>query len=129
VKRDMDLAREILFKIEESPDFGRPVEISIEGREEVEINYHVMLLHQAGLITGVGTSGFGDTDEWIATGMTWSGHEFLDAARENTRWNQAKEILKKRGSGMMFEVLKTVLVQLAAGNVTPLIREALQKSL
>ena len=51
--------------------------------------------------------------------MTWAGHEFLDAAREGTRWNQAKELVKKRGSGMMFEVLKTVLVQLATGNVTP----------
>jgi hypothetical protein len=123
------LAREILFKIEEAPEFGSPIEIEIEGRDAKQIDYHVMLLQQAGLISAVGTSAFGDSEEWIATGMTWAGHEFLDAAREDTRWNQGKEIVKKRGAGMMFEVLKAVLVQLATGNVTPLIRDAIQRSL
>jgi hypothetical protein len=120
----MDLAREILLKIEEWPDSGAPITISIEGREEPEINYHVGLLAEAGLIRAVSTSGFSSGEEWVATSLTWAGHEFLDAAREDTRWNQAKEIVKKKGAGMMFEILKSVLVELASG-VTPWIRQSL----
>lgn len=112
MKRDMDLAREILFKIEDWPEYGFPIDIRIEGHHADEISYHVMLLNQAGLITAFEFSTDAAND-WRASGLTWEGHEFLDAARENTRWNRAKEIVKSKGAGAMFEMLKAVLIDLA----------------
>jgi len=42
------------------------------------------------------------------------GHEFLDASREPTRWNKAKEIAGKAGGltlGMMMNVLGQLMTQ------------------
>ncbi len=50
MKRDMDLVREILLKVEELPFDGRFHEVKIEGRSDEEINYHVMLLAEADFI-------------------------------------------------------------------------------
>ena len=127
MKRDMDLIREILFEIEKAEDFDLAIEISIEGRDAKEINYHLKILYQAGLIEAIGTSGFGESSEWIATSMTWAGHEFLDSAREEKRWRQAKDMVLKRGGGLVFEVLRKVLIDLATGSVTPLIKHAIQQ--
>lgn len=43
--------------------------------------------------------------------MTWSGHDFLDAIRDEGRLSQAKDIFSKMG-GVTFEVAKEVLVRL-----------------
>jgi len=45
MKRDMDLAREILAKVEELPYDGGFHNIAVNGRTPDEITYHVMLLH------------------------------------------------------------------------------------
>lgn len=50
---------------------------------------------------------------FLSIKLTWEGHEFLDAAREDTRWNKAKEVAAKTGS-LTFSMLKEVLVQLSA---------------
>ena len=50
MKRDMDLARQILLKIEEYPDPTGWVDIIIEGYSDQEISYHIKLLYQAKLI-------------------------------------------------------------------------------
>jgi len=50
MKRDMDLARQIMLELEEAPSFGEWVKIAPTGWSEQEVNYHVMLLAKAGLI-------------------------------------------------------------------------------
>jgi hypothetical protein len=44
--------------------------------------------------------------------MTWAGHEFLDAAREDTRWKKAMDIVRDKGRSVTFEVLKALLISL-----------------
>jgi hypothetical protein len=44
--------------------------------------------------------------------LTWLGHEFLEASREPSRWEKAKEISRKAGGltvGMMLDVLKQLM--------------------
>ncbi|MBV9852527.1 MAG: DUF2513 domain-containing protein [Armatimonadetes bacterium] len=56
----------------------------------MELAYHVKLLSQAGLID-VKHWQTGDGNEvWLPKTLTWQGHEFLDAARNDTTWNKAK---------------------------------------
>ena len=43
--------------------------------------------------------------------ITWNGYEFLEAAKDDTRWNKAKSIMHKTG-GMLFDVLKEILKSL-----------------
>ena len=112
MKRDMDLIREILLKIEERPFDGMWFTLDIDGCSPEAISYHVMLLHEAGLIEAYCDSALGSIDNWLPIRLTWQGHEFLDAARDSTRWDQAKGIMTKVG-GFALEVLKAVLIESA----------------
>ena len=90
MKRDMDLVREILLQLENSnaQPLG-PAEIAIEGRTNTEVSYHIELLHEAGLLEARNWSSHSGHD-WRAIRLTWWGHEFLDAARSDTIWREAK---------------------------------------
>jgi hypothetical protein len=115
MKRNMDLIRKILIRIEEYPHFpeivsGKPeITFDIPGHDDEEIYYHLKLLSQAGLIftsTG-GTFSY----RWVQ-GLTWQGHEFLELMKKDTSWNKAKEAMKETG-GMAFEVLMRILIETA----------------
>jgi hypothetical protein len=109
MKRDMDLARHILLKMEERSYDESHKPVVVDGWSEEDIFYHVKLLYQAGLIQAIDAS---STDGlcWIPTSLTWSGHEFLDAARDDTRWNRTKILIKEKAGVVGFEILKQVLV-------------------
>jgi len=110
MKRDMDLARNILFKIEDYSEPNDWAEIKLEDYSQEEISYHIKLLYQAGLIEAndvTDTSGF----EWKAKSLTWKGHEFLEAARNNSRWNNAKKFILEKGGSLTFDIIKTVLTE------------------
>jgi len=44
--------------------------------------------------------------------LTWAGHEFLDAARNETVWKKASERIKKSGVDVTISLLKDILNQL-----------------
>jgi hypothetical protein len=48
--------------------------------------------------------------------ITWLGHDFLDASREETRWNKAKEIGVKIG-GVTLEIMIQILKDLMLSQV------------
>ncbi|TWU59940.1 hypothetical protein Poly51_02130 [Rubripirellula tenax] len=92
MKRDMDLIRKILFYIEENDD----ISVAVDGYDQRAISYHIRLLDEADLIhAAVLSSNSGEIviQESGQTRLTWSGHEFIDAAREPTRWNKVKAAL------------------------------------
>ncbi len=112
MKRDMDLCRIILFEIEKWEDkMPRSRKVEVEGYEQSAISYNILLLAEAYLVKAIEVS---TADELILhpSRLTWEGHEFLEAARDDTIWNQAKELLLEKGGGMVFEVLKQALIQL-----------------
>lgn len=112
MKRDMDLARSILIALEDAPFDGGPLRFEMKGCAPDVFSYHVMLLHQAGLIYAFDFSPDESTD-WRPAYLTWEGHEFLEAAKDDTRWNRAKNQFKEKGMPMVFEVLKSLLVSYA----------------
>ena len=83
MKRDMALVREILLKVEALPFHGRFHDVEIKGHSDEDINYHIMLLDEAGFIEAedlTNTSGVC----WKPKRLTYHGHESLDAARSDT---------------------------------------------
>ena len=113
MKRDMDLVREILFALEDAPFNGDPIELTIQDYPHDEVSYHVMLLHEAKLIYAIDeTLGEGDIS-WQPVYLTWEGHEFLEAAKDDTRWNRAKTQLKQKGVPMIFDIFKSLLLTYA----------------
>jgi|TARA_B110000093_G_scaffold133925_1_gene143340 hypothetical protein len=49
----------------------------------------------------------------MPTSLTWQGHEFIEAARNDGIWNKAKDIMLKKTGGMSLDVLKVLLTDLA----------------
>ncbi len=115
MKHDMDLARQILLQSEEKARYGNlVVELEFEDVPKQILSEHVKLLTEAGLIESkVNTR----EASLLPTRLTWQGHEFLDAARNENRWNQAKKTISEKGGSLTFDVLKAVLTQLMRQSV------------
>lgn len=112
MKRDMDLIRKILFEIERLYPFKdyRLETIEIENYDNFTIYYHLCLLKEADLIEGTEEPTINSQREFYPTRLTWKGYDFLDAARNDTIWKQAKAFIKDKGMGLSFDVLKGVLI-------------------
>lgn len=109
MKRNMELVKEILSEVEARFDGGRPIELDIDGHSPEEISYHVMIMAEGGLLDAIDASAR-DFD-WRARRLTWQGHEFLAAARNDTVWRKALQLVKDKGASVPFEVLKQLLLQ------------------
>lgn len=113
MKRDMELIRKMVLGIEEAPGGFAPGRFNIDGYSEGQIGYHAHLMIQAGLaegsdITHTGSSG----PEAILTSLTWAGHEFADAARDEGRWKRAMVIVKEKAGSVTIGVLTQLLTGL-----------------
>jgi len=117
MKRDMDLVRAILLALEEH-EFGfAPRDLKVEGYTKEQIGYHVHIMVEGELVEGIDvTTQESKSPEAVVSHLTWSGHEFLDAAREDGRWNEAKSLLDKVG-GAALAVWQTVLTKLVLRNL------------
>jgi hypothetical protein len=110
VTRDLDLVRRILLHLERDGDQASPSGFRAfvdEGYTIEAIHYHVRLLHDAGLI---------EADEivpgqWWPERMTWAGHEFLDAARNEELWGETKRKVEKSGGSAPFLVVHELLMR------------------
>ena len=108
MKRDMDLIRSLLLQVEgeDNPDLSK-------WTEEQQL-YHMALLIEAEFVHGsIIDDEQGNTRTTITTRLTWSGHEFLDAARNETVWKKAKEKLAVVGTNVAWPILSAVLADLA----------------
>jgi hypothetical protein len=114
MKRDMDLIRAILLSVEEHEDGRAPRDLTVDGYSAEQIGYHNYLIGDAGLaktadVTTRGSSG----PMALVIHLTWAGHEFLDAARDDTVWSKTKARLGAAGKavlGVPISVLTAVLI-------------------
>ena len=133
MKRDMEIVRQILLEIEETGkcviDLGesgnesvtmltrphnmaavafelkkRQITLAPELADQVKTKiYNYGLLVREGWVEEV--------NEWRIEGLSWNAHDFLDAMREDSRWNQIKRYVKGRGediSTLPFSTLKVI---------------------
>ena len=108
MKLDPDLVRQVLLKVEEFPFDGAFHDVEIEGRTENEISYHIMLLNEAGLLEALDLSTHSGVC-WKPTRLTYDGHQFLDAARNDTVYQKAKSWTLKTTGTLTLEGLKFAL--------------------
>lgn len=118
MKRDPELIRKLLLFFEERPDIGliEAKSIGIEGHDPTTIQYHIDLMYEAGFLSCEPVSS-STSDRLIYAlpfRLTWQGHEFLDAARSETIWKKAREILGNKALSVSFDVLYKLLSRLAA---------------
>lgn len=108
MKRDFDLIRRILIDLENEPEAAaRLFPQSFPEWPSETVNYHIWLLMQSGLVSGVCNheqprAGF----NCYAVCLTWQGHEFLAAVRDDTAWRKLRQTLADKSVDLSFEALK-----------------------
>jgi hypothetical protein len=106
MKRDMDLIRLLLLQVEGDEKAAEKV----KTYPELEVVYNAKLLVDAGLVDGdVADTGDIKTTGVVMTDLTWAGHDFLDAARDDTIWKKAKQNVMKPAAAYTFEIVKEYL--------------------
>jgi DNA-binding transcriptional ArsR family regulator len=82
MKRDMELVRRLLIYIEERANQREPIQVELEGIDDDVVQYHLELLTEADIISTIDASSY-DGKHFFVKRLTWYGHEFLDAARDD----------------------------------------------
>ena len=118
MKRDMELIRELLlyFESKPGPSMLMPADVEIPGHEPPDVHYHILLLCEAGFLTCERLESSTTPSRLVDAypfDLSWAGHEFLDAARNDTLWDQAKRMLKSEGLTVGVGLLQALLVSLA----------------
>jgi Hypothetical protein (DUF2513) len=105
LKRDMDLLRSILLKVEES-DSAYGCRVDIPGCSYELVYAHAKLAEDAKLIEAKFSP---DLRNFHVLRLTFAGHEFLDEVRNDTLWAKAKEMVIKKTGTVTLEALKIAL--------------------
>jgi hypothetical protein len=108
MKRDIDLARQLLLEIEH-----RGVECSLsvlrpgQGEDvDQRVRYHLRLLIDAGLLKEVDRTKSGVP----CVRLTHEGHELIELIRSDVRWREAKWACQERTGGLSLIVIRQVLL-------------------
>lgn len=114
MERNWDTIREILTLVEKCTLPIDQIRLSNFPSEHAgEISYHMTLLIEAGLVNGHVSQTIGpDPKDFIAQRLTWSGHEFLDAIRNESIWQKTKKKFVDEGILMTFDLVKSVAIGL-----------------
>lgn len=105
--RDFGLIRSILLIVEAAPANAvlQSGSFKIEGYDEPTVLCHIALLFDAGLLFGKPISTMAGISGCLVKGLTWSGHEFLDAVKTESVWSKLKELLGKQAVSIPATVL------------------------
>lgn len=113
--RDFDLIRKMLLEIQAMPAGSETFTLSYpEEFPQSVVDEHASILIDAGLIEGkVLRKAMGKIAAVNIRGLTWAGHDFIDAAKNESIWGKAFAFVKEKGGAVTFEVLKELLKVLA----------------
>ena len=99
----MDLVRKILQSAEELGPDSEPS--PFYKADTAEAAYHIALMRDAGLVDAETHYIQGKQLDATIYRLTWAGHDFLDASRDNTIWKKAVEHVIKPGTSWTFSIL------------------------
>ena len=112
MKRDMDLVREILLRIEKGE---RPEGlISNIKKPKDEVYYHIKIMSDFGLINAEIITAMNKVSPGPSfvvaniAGLTWEGYDFLDDIRNETVWKKTQAQIKKTTGTASLEMVKEV---------------------
>ena len=112
MERDMELVRLLLTQVAADPKYNgrsryhvQADDFEAEGFSNLQIDYHLALLIEAGLLIGepMGSPGY------IISRPSWQGHEFLADTKDTDVWQKTKErakVVGGAGLGFMWEIAK-----------------------
>lgn len=97
MKRDMDLIRDLLLKLEAFPTSRGAIyhltaeddELRFDNYDPDLVDYHLALLLEVDFVERV--SGGRPMEGIMFRRLTWAGHDFLDSVRDPVIWNRTKD--------------------------------------
>lgn len=111
MKRNLDLIRLLLIEIERCEESCGSSDLTADGFTSPEVAYHVGLLAQAGYLD-VATLRNQPPEPTLyqIRGMTYRGHDYLDAVRKAGVWNRVKDAAEKQGISLTLDLAKEYAV-------------------
>ncbi len=101
--RDMDLIRQLMLRFEKN------ITSIPEGRTELEVAYHVKQMIDAGLIDGqvimAPSPGKRIPRSFVFGDITWRGHDFIEAIRNDTVWARTKEHFIQKSASWTLDLI------------------------
>lgn len=122
MKLNPDCLRAVLLAYEALPAINYALKLPIDDFSEEEIFYHQLLLKDAGFIL-MNPMPTGDKPYLIhPIRLTYAGHEFLNASRNNQVWEDVKTAMSKAG-GFVVELAKPILLELLTTQIHDLLKQ------
>ncbi|GHT12324.1 hypothetical protein FACS1894170_07000 [Planctomycetales bacterium] len=118
MKLEINIIKSLLADIENSADYPEPFIINkVDGVEadSVTINYHLVLMIEAGLISGLEKINH-DKRYVLVERMTWAGHDFLANAKNPDIWKRFEEASSSFGS-FSINILQSALTNIAYSQI------------
>jgi len=111
MKRDMELIRKIILKIEDHPSGWAPSDLTIEGFSREQIGYHCYLIVDSGLAAGTDVTALeSDGPEYRVTHLTAAGHDFAESSRNQYVWEVVMADMREKGfSSVALDLVKKLL--------------------
>jgi len=111
MKRDLDLARQLLLDIENR---GTDCSVSVlrsgaNHQSEEQIRHHLRLLIDANLLKEIDRTSAGIP----CVRLTHDGYELLELARSDSHWREAKYACQERIGGLSLAVIRGILLRWA----------------
>lgn len=117
MKRNLDLIRDILFRVESSNQqtFDES-DFSDLSSDPLELRYNIYLAVNAKFLKAIDVTTLGSgcsVPEYTILHMTNLGCDYLDSVRDRTVWQKTKETLKTVSGSVTLEIVKTVASKIA----------------
>jgi hypothetical protein len=112
----MDLVRAILRAVEEGDtNVLRPEPLAILGYDGAVVAGHAEIMQEGGLVEAYIICPDGAPPPLaMVYRLTWAGHEFLAATRNDTIWAKTKALVKEKAGDVPLELLKLLAIRVAA---------------
>lgn len=107
MQRDIDLLRHLLLEIERRGATSPIDTLRVDARHDTDerIRYHLRLLTDAGLLKEAGQTSAGAP----CVRLTHEGQEFIEFARSDARWREAKATVLAATGGVPLALVRSLL--------------------
>lgn len=120
MRRNLDLLRTIMLRTEEAAPGTNLLELSIEEADFAELAHHAELLVEAGLLRAqISYMERSPVPVYVVVErLTWAGHEFLDLARDDERWERVLSRVAAGTGATSFEIVRDLLHEAHVATLT-----------
>lgn len=109
MKRDMDLIRKTMLRIEEEYVSTVIYNLKVDGYSDDQVATHCKMLYEAGLLSDYKAQYAGNELYIFGVGnLTWEGYDFLDKIRDDSVWKKVKDTAKEHGVPLLLDTIKQI---------------------